>query len=125
MLKRDHLFFLARCGFDSFDLDPAEDLTASLAALIPSALPTRTRPTSWSTCATDLASEAILAPAARGVRVAHDTSTPDEAGYSDSQRCRYAAPIRAADPYTREAMKESLPIPAELPAENPPTRRCG
>ncbi len=33
VLKRDHLFFLARCGFDSFDLDPAEDLAASLAAL--------------------------------------------------------------------------------------------
>jgi uncharacterized protein (DUF934 family) len=31
-LKRDHLFFLARCGFDSFDLDPGEDLSASLAA---------------------------------------------------------------------------------------------
>lgn len=31
-LKRDQLFFLARCGFDSFDLDPAEDLAASLAA---------------------------------------------------------------------------------------------
>ena len=31
-LKRDQLFFLARCGFDSFDLDPTEDLAASLAA---------------------------------------------------------------------------------------------
>jgi uncharacterized protein (DUF934 family) len=31
-LKRDRLFFLARCGFDSFDLDPAEDLQAALAA---------------------------------------------------------------------------------------------
>jgi uncharacterized protein (DUF934 family) len=31
-LKRDQLFFLARCGFDSFDLDPAEDLAAALAA---------------------------------------------------------------------------------------------
>jgi uncharacterized protein (DUF934 family) len=31
-IKRDVLFFLARCGFDSFDLDPAEDLEASLAA---------------------------------------------------------------------------------------------
>lgn len=31
-LKRDQLFFLARCGFDSFDLDPAEDLEQSLAA---------------------------------------------------------------------------------------------
>ena len=31
-LKRDQLFFLARCGFNSFDLDPTEDLTASLAA---------------------------------------------------------------------------------------------
>jgi uncharacterized protein (DUF934 family) len=32
-LKRDQLFFLARCGFDSFQLDPAEDLPAALAAL--------------------------------------------------------------------------------------------
>jgi len=32
-LKRDQLFFLARCGFDSFDLDPTEDLQAALAAL--------------------------------------------------------------------------------------------
>jgi uncharacterized protein (DUF934 family) len=31
-LKRDQLFFLARCGFDSFDLDPAEDLQAALGA---------------------------------------------------------------------------------------------
>lgn len=31
-LKRDQLFFLTRCGFDSFDLDPTEDLAASLAA---------------------------------------------------------------------------------------------
>lgn len=31
-LGRDQLFFLARCGFDSFDLDPAEDLQAALAA---------------------------------------------------------------------------------------------
>ena len=31
-IKRDLLFFLARCGFDSFDLDPTEDLEASLAA---------------------------------------------------------------------------------------------
>jgi uncharacterized protein (DUF934 family) len=29
-LKRDQLYFLARCGFDSFDLDPAEDLQAAL-----------------------------------------------------------------------------------------------
>jgi uncharacterized protein (DUF934 family) len=29
-LKRDQLFFLARCGFNSFDLDPAEDLQAAL-----------------------------------------------------------------------------------------------
>jgi uncharacterized protein (DUF934 family) len=27
------LFLLARCGFDAFDLDPAEDLAASLPAL--------------------------------------------------------------------------------------------
>lgn len=33
MLKRDQLFFLARCGFDSFDLDPSEDLEAALAHL--------------------------------------------------------------------------------------------
>jgi uncharacterized protein (DUF934 family) len=32
-LKRDQLFFLARCGFDSFDLDPAENLDAALDAL--------------------------------------------------------------------------------------------
>jgi len=32
VLKRDQLFFLARAGFDSFDLDPAEDLLAALAA---------------------------------------------------------------------------------------------
>jgi uncharacterized protein (DUF934 family) len=32
-LKRDQLFFLARCGFDSFDLDPTEDLDAALGAL--------------------------------------------------------------------------------------------
>jgi uncharacterized protein (DUF934 family) len=31
-IKRDQLFFLARCGFDSFDLDPSEDLVAALAA---------------------------------------------------------------------------------------------
>ena len=31
-LKRDQLYFLARCGFDSFDLDPAEDLQAALGA---------------------------------------------------------------------------------------------
>jgi uncharacterized protein (DUF934 family) len=30
-IKRDYLFFLARCGFDAFDLDPAEDLAESLA----------------------------------------------------------------------------------------------
>jgi len=32
-LKRDQLVFLARCGFDAFDLDPAEDLAAALGAL--------------------------------------------------------------------------------------------
>jgi uncharacterized protein (DUF934 family) len=32
-LKRDQLVFLARCGFDAFDLDAAEDLDASLSAL--------------------------------------------------------------------------------------------
>jgi uncharacterized protein (DUF934 family) len=32
-LKRDQLFFLARCGFDSFDLDPGENLEAALGAL--------------------------------------------------------------------------------------------
>jgi uncharacterized protein (DUF934 family) len=31
-LKRDQLFFLARCGFDSYQLDPTEDLAAALAA---------------------------------------------------------------------------------------------
>jgi uncharacterized protein (DUF934 family) len=31
-LKRDQLFLLARCGFDAFELDPAEDLTVALAA---------------------------------------------------------------------------------------------
>jgi uncharacterized protein (DUF934 family) len=29
-IKRDQLFLLARCGFDSFDLDPAEDLQLAL-----------------------------------------------------------------------------------------------
>jgi uncharacterized protein (DUF934 family) len=33
VVKRDQLFFLARCGFDAFELDPAEDLAASLPAL--------------------------------------------------------------------------------------------
>ncbi|MGH8232198.1 MAG: DUF934 domain-containing protein [Steroidobacteraceae bacterium] len=33
VLKRDQMFFLARCGFDSFDLDPTEDLPAAIAAL--------------------------------------------------------------------------------------------
>jgi uncharacterized protein (DUF934 family) len=32
-IKRDQLFFLARCGFDAFDLDPAEDLVSALGAL--------------------------------------------------------------------------------------------
>lgn len=32
-IKRDQLFFLARCGFDAFELDPAEDLIAALGAL--------------------------------------------------------------------------------------------
>jgi uncharacterized protein (DUF934 family) len=31
-IKRDQLFLLARCGFDAFDLDPAEDPAAALAA---------------------------------------------------------------------------------------------
>ena len=31
-LKRDQLFFLARCGFDAFELDPSEDPEAALAA---------------------------------------------------------------------------------------------
>jgi uncharacterized protein (DUF934 family) len=31
-LGRDQLFLLARCGFDAFDLDPAEDLEAALSA---------------------------------------------------------------------------------------------
>jgi uncharacterized protein (DUF934 family) len=29
-IKRDQLFFLARCGFDSFDLDPSEDLQVAI-----------------------------------------------------------------------------------------------
>jgi uncharacterized protein (DUF934 family) len=33
VLKRDQMFFLARCGFDSFQLDPSENLQAALAAL--------------------------------------------------------------------------------------------
>lgn len=32
-VRRDQLFFLARCGFDSFDLEHGEDLRAALAAL--------------------------------------------------------------------------------------------
>jgi uncharacterized protein (DUF934 family) len=32
-LKRDHLYLLARCGFDAFDLDPGEDALAALAQL--------------------------------------------------------------------------------------------
>ncbi|MFI4913826.1 MAG: DUF934 domain-containing protein [Steroidobacterales bacterium] len=32
VLKRDQLFFLARCGFDAFDLDPAENLEEALIA---------------------------------------------------------------------------------------------
>jgi uncharacterized protein (DUF934 family) len=32
-LKRDHLYLLARCGFDAFDLDPHEDALAALAQL--------------------------------------------------------------------------------------------
>jgi uncharacterized protein (DUF934 family) len=31
-IKRDQLFLLARCGFDAFDLDAAEDLSAALAS---------------------------------------------------------------------------------------------
>ena len=29
-IRRDHLYLLARCGFDAFDLDPAEDRRAAL-----------------------------------------------------------------------------------------------
>jgi len=32
-LKRDQLFLLARCGFDSFDLDPAENLEQAVGSL--------------------------------------------------------------------------------------------
>ena len=32
-LKRDHLYLLARCGFNAFDLDPGEDRAAALAQL--------------------------------------------------------------------------------------------
>ncbi len=31
-IKRDQLFFLARCGFDAFELDPAEDPQVALEA---------------------------------------------------------------------------------------------
>jgi uncharacterized protein (DUF934 family) len=31
--KRDQLYFLARCGFDAFDLPPSEDLDAALVQL--------------------------------------------------------------------------------------------
>jgi uncharacterized protein (DUF934 family) len=31
-IKRDYLFFLSRCGFDSFDLHPSENLEAALKA---------------------------------------------------------------------------------------------
>jgi uncharacterized protein (DUF934 family) len=33
VIFRDHMFYLARCGFDSFDLAPGEDPQAALAAL--------------------------------------------------------------------------------------------
>jgi uncharacterized protein (DUF934 family) len=33
VLKRDQLFFLARCGFNSFQLDPSEDLQSALVAI--------------------------------------------------------------------------------------------
>ena len=32
-IKRDHIFLLARCGFDAFDLDPSEDAQAALVQL--------------------------------------------------------------------------------------------
>ena len=32
-VKRDHLFLLARCGFDAFDFDATEDPSAALACL--------------------------------------------------------------------------------------------
>jgi uncharacterized protein (DUF934 family) len=32
-IKRDYLYLLARCGIDSFDLDPGEDLTSAVTAL--------------------------------------------------------------------------------------------
>jgi uncharacterized protein (DUF934 family) len=32
-IKRDHLYLLARCGFDAFDLDASEDAGAALAQL--------------------------------------------------------------------------------------------
>jgi len=32
MFKRDYLFFLARCGFDAFEPNPAENLAAALTA---------------------------------------------------------------------------------------------
>jgi uncharacterized protein (DUF934 family) len=33
VVKRDHLYLLARCGFDAFDLEPGEDMHAALAQL--------------------------------------------------------------------------------------------
>jgi len=33
VVKRDHLYLLARCGFDAFDLDAGEDLDAARAQL--------------------------------------------------------------------------------------------
>ncbi|HMD58950.1 MAG TPA: DUF934 domain-containing protein, partial [Steroidobacteraceae bacterium] len=32
-IKRDYLYLLARCGFDSFDLAPGENLTSAVTAL--------------------------------------------------------------------------------------------
>ena len=32
-IKRDHLYLLARCGFDAFDLDPTEDAQQALLQL--------------------------------------------------------------------------------------------
>jgi uncharacterized protein (DUF934 family) len=54
LIKRDQLFFLARCGFDAFELDPAEDPEAALAAF------------SSFSVATQGGSERVVAPRQRG-----------------------------------------------------------
>jgi len=53
-IKRDQLFLLARCGFDAFELDPAEDPEAALAAF-----------TAFSVATQD-GSTSVVAPRQRG-----------------------------------------------------------